>query len=103
MQISSYLFQSRYSQPVQIGRPDPAMLQEQQKETQQNQQQSQQGAAGVTSSAQEGERRLSLQVSGQTTGSVLQTNQMAQQLMQTFQVANRSNYIQAYVQNSQTS
>lgn len=29
MQVSSYIFQTPYSQPLQVGRPDPAMIKEQ--------------------------------------------------------------------------
>ena len=29
MQISSYIFQTPYSQPLQVGRPDPSMIKEQ--------------------------------------------------------------------------
>lgn len=29
MQVSSYIFQTPYSQPLQVGRPDPSMIKEQ--------------------------------------------------------------------------
>jgi len=34
MQVNSYIFQTPYSQPMQVGRPDPAMIKEQTQNTQ---------------------------------------------------------------------
>lgn len=104
MQIGSYIFQSPFSQPVQVGRPDPAMVKEQQQESEKTQQKTQESISGISRSEAKGNRLQRIgELASQTTSGVLQTNQMAQQLMQSFQVANRSNYIQAYTQNSLSS
>lgn len=49
MQVSSYIFQTPYSQPLQVGRPDPAMIKEQTESTQEQLQQQREESSKLVS------------------------------------------------------
>lgn len=49
MNVSSYLFQTPYSQAFQVGKPDPSMVQEQSKEKMEDEQKKQQKSNEISS------------------------------------------------------
>lgn len=106
MTISSYLFQSPYTQPFQIGRPDPAMLEAKQEETQQQQSAVQANAVEAAQANEAyGRSRMAIKSSvsyANSEGAGLSSDQI-QQLSAMALQANRSAYVNTYAQNGSDS
>lgn len=103
MQVSSYIFQTPYSQPLQVGRPDPAMLKEQtdQAQKQVDQQQEKSTALLDTKSEQE-QTALYIKSSAmyQNDQSYGATALSLKEYMAVSKESQRSQNITAYVSNS---
>lgn len=101
MVVNSYLFQSPHSQPVQIGRPDPAMLKAQEAEAQQEQQEvkSETRTLSEDYSAYEktGLKIKSAAVYAGSEGFALSANQVAKLSDASFKT-NQSDYVKVYTQ-----
>jgi hypothetical protein len=101
MITSSYLFQSPHSQPVQIGRPDPAMLKAQEEEAQKEQQQvkseSQTLSEDYSAYEKTGLKIKSAAVYAGSEGFALSANQVAKLSDASFKT-NQSDYVKVYTQ-----
>lgn len=103
MTVSSYLFQSPYTQPFQIGRPDPAMLEAKAKESeeQQNRIESNAQTFGKESSIyrESALAAKSAAAYANSEGFAMSTEQV-RQLSETSFKSNVSSYIRLYAENS---
>ena len=95
MIVNSYIYQNPYSQPLQIGRPDPQMLQEQQKE-QEKELQKMDNSESITKMGKD------LQLSPKTSavysddGGFGMSKDSIAKLSQVASIANKSESIKAY-------
>jgi len=103
MTVSSYLFQSPYNQPFQVGRPDPSSVQAQKREQEQvqskvesNTQQVNQNNNAYETSQIAVKSSVAYASSG---GAGLNTDQV-QQLSDASLKANQSSYVKVYEQNA---
>jgi hypothetical protein len=102
MQVSSYTFQSPYPQPVQMGRADPAMVQEQQKATQEQADKAREtavGLVGAQSKKDQAEIYIKSSTMYQNDSSSSSTTEATQAYMQFAQDARKSAYLNTYVNN----
>lgn len=103
MQVSSYIFQTPYSQPLQVGRPDPAMVQEQTKETQEEltkQQKNTTEMTGVESEQEQKEIFIKSSAMYQNDRSYSATALSVQDFTILSKETQRAQNISAYVNNS---
>lgn len=103
MQVNSYIFQSPYSQPLQVGRPDPAAVKEQSGNTQEELKKQQQNSTEITAAASKQEQQqLFIKSSAmyQTDQSYSSTALSVQDFTTLSKEAQRSQNLSAYVNNS---
>lgn len=103
MQISSYIFQTPYSQPLQVGRPDPAMVKEQTENTQEELKQQQKNSTEITGAKSKQEQQevfIKSSAMYQNDQSYSSTALSVQDFTALSKEAQRSQNISAYVNNS---
>lgn len=101
MQVdSSYIFQNPYSQPVQVGRPDPAMLQEQNQKTEEQMDQTRENVTelmGVQSKKDQAEIYIKSSAMYQNDPSYSDTQNSVKMYMDFAKDIQRSQNINTYV------
>lgn len=103
MQVSSYIFQSPYSQPLQVGRPDPAAVKEQTSNTQEALKEQQKNSTEITGAKSKQEQQETFIKSSaiyQTDQSYNATALSVQDFTALSKEAQRSQNISAYVNNT---
>ncbi|OHD79891.1 hypothetical protein [Sulfuricurvum sp. RIFCSPLOWO2_12_FULL_43_24] len=103
MQVSSYIFQTPYSQPMQVGRPDPAMIKEQTQNTQEQLDQQQKNSTEIVGAKSEQEQTdvfIKSSAMYQNDESYSATALSLQDYKSISKEAQRSQNITAYVNNS---
>lgn len=102
MQVSSYTFQSPYPQAVQIGRADPAMVQEQQKATQEQADKARETAValvGAQSKKDQAEIYIKSSTMYQNDSSSSSTTEATQAYMQFAKDVQKSANLNTYINN----
>ena len=102
MQVSSYTFQTPYSQPLQIGRPDPSMIKAQSEKTQEQADKTREAAValvGAQSKKDQAEIYVKSSAMYQNDPSYNDTASSVQMYMQFSKDVQRSQNINTYVNN----
>lgn len=102
MEVSSYIFQNPYSQPVQIGRPDPAMIQERNQKRQEELDTQQKNSTKAVDAQSNELSPLAIKSSSvyQNDASYGKTAVSVNEFTALFKEAQRAQNITAYVSNS---
>lgn len=103
MYVSSYIFQSPYSQPVQVGRPDPTMVKEQAEEQKAQNNQQQSGSTSLADSqAKAGLSELAIKSVSmyQKEGTTSATQLSVEEFMSFSKEAKRIDNLKTYTNNS---
>ncbi|MDD4855265.1 MAG: hypothetical protein PHU41_05425 [Sulfuricurvum sp.] len=103
MQVNSYTFQTPYSQPLQIGRPDPSMVKDQNEKIQEQSIQQGQNTTellGVKSKDDQAKIHIKSSAIYQNDQSYNSTTLFVKEYMSFSKEAQRSTNINAYVNNS---
>ena len=103
MQVSSYTFQTPYPQPLQVGRPDPAMVKEQTKSSQEELKQQEKSSTEITGAKSKQEHQevfIKSSAMYQKDQSYTPTALSVQDFTALSKEAQRSQNISTYVNNS---
>lgn len=103
MQVSSYMFQNPYPQPIQVGRADPAMVKEQNEKSEEKLDQQRQNATallGAKSKHDQAEIYIKSSAMYQNDESYNDATLSTKEYMEFSKEARRSQHINTYVNNS---
>ena len=101
MQVNSYIFQSPYSQPLQVGRPDPSALKAQQESSEEQRKQGETETAKLIQNTAESKNYPSIKSSAIYQGD--ESYRAAESSIKTFQEAQRFANVATYANNNSES